>query len=430
VFFGTDQAAVTNGTAPAKIVTEHAFDPGTLLFGTTYYWRVDEVNTVTYPGDVWSFTTQEYAAVDDFESYNDVDHCIFDSWIDGVADGKSGSQVGYNNAPFAEQTIVHGGRQSMPMEYNNVKAPYYSEATRTFETAQNWTGSGADTLALWFRGRAAGFADNGNNAFTLSSSGTDIWNNGDQFRFAYKQLSGDGTMVARVDSVVNTNVWAKAGVMIRQSTDAGSTHAFMPITPGGSGAGNGASFQRRLAANGGSTNDDKPAPAIAPPYWVKIERKGNSFTGSISPDGKTWTPLGTAQTIVMTNPVLIGLALCSHDPALTTVAEFSNVSTAGNVTGSWQAVAIGATMPTNAPAPLYLVVEDKAGKSKMVVNANPSASTAANWTEWRIPLADLTGVNVAAIKKLTLGVGDKTSPKAGAAGRMYFDDIGYGHPGQ
>ena len=45
--------------------------PASLLYGTTYYWRVDEVNTVTYPGDVWSFTTQEFAAVDDFESYND-----------------------------------------------------------------------------------------------------------------------------------------------------------------------------------------------------------------------------------------------------------------------------------------------------------------------------------------------------------------------
>jgi hypothetical protein len=183
-----------------------------------------------------------------------------------------------------------------------------------------------------------------------------------------------------------------------------------------------------LAANGGSTNDDKPAPAIAPPYWVKIERKGNSFTGSISPDGKTWTQLGAAQTIVMTNPVLIGLAVCSHDAALTTVAEFSNVSTTGNVTGSWQAAAIGAMMPTNGAAPLYLVVEDKAGKSKMVVNPNPSATVVTAWTEWRVPLSDLTGVNVAAVKKITLGAGDKTSPKAGAAGMMYFDDIGYGHP--
>ena len=119
VFFGTDPNAVAKGTATAKTVTDHAFDPAALLYGTTYYWRVDEVNTVTYPGDVWSFTTQEFAAVDDFESYNDDKNRIYDSWIDGLTDGKSGSTVGYMAAPFAEQTIVHGGKQSMPLEYNN-----------------------------------------------------------------------------------------------------------------------------------------------------------------------------------------------------------------------------------------------------------------------------------------------------------------------
>ncbi len=274
----------------------------------------------------------------------------------------------------------------------------------------------------------AAFADNGDGTYMMSSSGTDIWNNGDQFRFAYKTLTGDGSMVARVDSVANTNAWAKAGVMIRQSIDAGSTHAFMPITPGGSGAGNGASFQRRLTASGASTNDDKPAPAIAPPYWVKIERKGSSFSGSISPDGNTWTQLGTAQTINMTNPVLIGFALCSHDATLTTAAQFSNMSMTGTISGSWQVAAIGMTMPTNDPAPLYLTVTDKAGKSATVVNATAAASNVTSWTQWRIPLSSLTGVNLTGVKQLTLGLGDKNSPKASGAGLMYFDDIGYGHP--
>jgi hypothetical protein len=333
-------------------------------------------------------------------------------------------------APFAEQTIIHGGKQSMPFEYNNVKAPYYSEASQTFEATQNWTANGADTVSLYFRGRAAAFADNGNNAFTMSSSGTDVWGTSDQFRFAYKSLNGDGSIVARVDSIVNTNVWAKGGVMIRQSIEAGSTHAFMPITPGGSGAGNGASFQRRLTAGGVSTNNDNTGAVVAAPYWVKVERKGNSFTGSISPDGKTWTALGTPQTITMTNPVLIGLAVCSHDAALTTVAEISNVSTTGAVTGSWQSVAIGMAMPTNGAAPLYLTVQDKAGKTKTVVNPNPSASATGAWTQWKIPLSDLTGVSLTTVQKITLGVGDKASPKAGAAGMLYFDDIGYGHPAQ
>ena len=249
VFFGTDPNAVANGTVAAKTVADHAFAPGSLNFGTAYYWKVDEVNTVTYPGDVWSFTTQEYGAIDDFESYNDDDNRIYDSWIDGYTDGKSGSIVGNMQAPFAEQTIVHGGKQSMPFEYNNVNAPYYSEASRSFDPTQNWTTNGADTVSLYFRGRPVAFADNGNNAFTISASGTDIWNNADQFRFAYKQLNGNGSITARVDSIGNTNVWAKASVMIRETLDAGSKNACIAVTPG-----SGISFQWRDTVNGASAN--------------------------------------------------------------------------------------------------------------------------------------------------------------------------------
>jgi hypothetical protein len=77
---------------------------------------------------------------------------------------------------------------------------------------------------------------------------------------------------------------------------------------------------------------------------------------------------------------------------------------------------------------LYLVVEDKAGKKATVVNANPAASAVATWTEWRIPLSSLTGVNLAAVKKITLGVGDRANPAAGGGGMLYIDDIGFGHP--
>ena len=116
---------MAGGTVAAKTVTDHSFTLGSLNFGSVYYWKVDEVNTVTYPGDVWSFTTQEYAAIDDFEIYNDNDNRIYDAWIDGYTDGNSGSVVGNMTAPFAEQTIIHGGKQSMPFEYNNVNAPLF-----------------------------------------------------------------------------------------------------------------------------------------------------------------------------------------------------------------------------------------------------------------------------------------------------------------
>jgi hypothetical protein len=219
--------------------------------------------------------------------------------------------------------------------------------------------------------------------------------------------------------------------MIRQNIQTGSTHAFMPITPGGAGAGNGASFQHRLTTGGASTNNDNTGAVVAAPYWVKIERKGNAFTGSISPDGKTWTQLGTAQTITMNNPVLIGLALCSHDAGIVTGAAFSNVSTTGNVTGTWQVAEIGAAQPAgNSVEGVYLSVKDSSGKTKVVQHPDAAATASMSWQQWLIPLSEFTsaGVKMTAVKSLTIGVGNKAAPKAGGTGTMYLDDIGYGRP--
>ena len=429
VQLGTDPNALAQAGAP----TGHSFTPAALNFATTYYWQVNEVGGAgPYTGNVWSFTTQEYATIDDIEGYNDDDNRIYDSWIDGLTDTtKGGSQVGYDVAPFAEKTIIHGGTQAMPLKYDNTAAPFVSEAEQVFVSAQNWTTNGADTLSLFFRGSMPSFVELPSGNVLMNAIGTDVWNNADQFRFAYKTLTGDGTMVARVESIGNSNVWAKGGVMIRQSIQPGSTHAFMPITPGGSGAGNGASFQHRLTADGVSTNNDNTGAVVAAPYWVKIERTGNSFTGSISPDGTTWTALGTPQTITMTGPVLIGLAVCSHDAAITTGAEFSNIAFTGNVTGAWQMAEIGVAQPAgNSVEGLYVTVKDSAGKSKTVVNPDTAATVRPTWQQWKIALSEFTsaGVKISAVKSLTIGVGNRASPVAGGAGTLFIDDIGYGTP--
>ncbi len=421
VVFGSDKAAVADGTAPSKTVTEHGFAPGELDFGTMYYWKVDEVGATTYSGVLWSFTTQEYAAVDDFESYTDAEGSrIYETWVDGWTNN-TGSVVGYLQAPFAETTIVHGGKQAMPFEYNNIKTPYYSETERTFDTPQNWTTSSADTLALWFRGFPAGFTDQGGNAFTVVSTGSDIWNNGDQFRFVYKTLSGNGSITAKVESLTRSDAWSKAGVMIRESLDAGSKHASVVVTPD-----NNCSQQYRNATSGASASTDWTGAAVKAPYWVRVTRTGSSFKTETSPDGKTWKALGNDQNITMTANVYIGLCVTSHNPAAYSTAEFSNVSTTG--TGAWQNVSIGVAQRSNGIAPLYVIVEDKAGKTKTVVNPDAAAVTKGVWTEWKIPLTDLAGVNLAAVKKLTIGVGDSANPKPGAAGLLYIDDIQFGKP--
>ena len=169
VYFGTDEQAVIDGSAAVGATAESRYEPGALNLGTAYYWRVDEVNDATavarWEGDVWSFTTQEYLAVDDFEGYDNEESLIFETWIDGWTNG-SGSTVGYLSEPFAERSIVHGGKQSMPLAYDNSIAPFYSEAQRDLGGA-DWTANGADTFAVYFQGIAPSDEEAGNDPAPL-----------------------------------------------------------------------------------------------------------------------------------------------------------------------------------------------------------------------------------------------------------------------
>jgi hypothetical protein len=151
VYLGTGPDALKRIGATA----ETTFDPGPLALATTYWWRVVEVNdaeaVVAWEGPLWSFSTAPYVVVDDFESYNDTDRRIYETWIDGYDVPQNGSQAGHLSAPFAERSIVHGGRQSLPLFYDNTTAAR-SEAELTL--AQDWTASGIKTLSLVVQGAA------------------------------------------------------------------------------------------------------------------------------------------------------------------------------------------------------------------------------------------------------------------------------------
>ncbi|MCP4613697.1 MAG: hypothetical protein GY845_33830 [Planctomycetes bacterium] len=167
VYFGSDAASLEL-KGSGNLGTE-SFEPGQLEWDTTYYWRIDEANNTNadspWTGPLWSFTTANFLIIDDMESYNDLDegdpasNRIYLAWIDGFDNpATNGSVVGYANAPFAEQTIVHGGLQSMPLAYDNAVGK--SEATLTLTSNRNWTVNGVNTLTIWFRGAASNAAEN------------------------------------------------------------------------------------------------------------------------------------------------------------------------------------------------------------------------------------------------------------------------------
>ena len=178
-----------------------------------------------------------------------------------------------------------------------------------------------------------GRASFSNTIFTVTGSGADIWGNADAFHYAYFLATNDCTIIARVTSVENTDPWAKAGVMIRQTLTAGSAHAMMVITPG-----NGASFQWRPTTGG--TMSQSPSGGVSAPYWVKLVRTGSSFRGYVSADGGAWTQVGSAQTISMSGAVYVGLPVTAHDNADLCTATFDNVWSTAPV-GPWQHQDIG-----------------------------------------------------------------------------------------
>jgi len=163
LYFSADEQAVIDETISAVSIPADSsyanYNTGPLELSQSYYWKVNEVNEAetptTWQGDVWNFSAQEYLVVDDIEDYNDYEpDRVFDTWVDGWGVPANGSQVGSDAPPFAEQTIVHSGRQSMPLSYDNSTASY-SEATANVANlpiGRDWTKYGIQTLVLYFHG--------------------------------------------------------------------------------------------------------------------------------------------------------------------------------------------------------------------------------------------------------------------------------------
>ncbi|MHC4434447.1 MAG: hypothetical protein ACYTBS_21625, partial [Planctomycetota bacterium] len=164
VYLSTDQQAVIDGTAPVATVSQTSFSPD-LVLDSTYFWRVDEVNNAetpaTWQGDIWSFSTQEYLILDDFESYNDIpdgqegSRPVYIIWEDGYADpATNGSTMGYLIGTALETTNVHSGTKAVPLFYDNTTASLSEVTANTNDlpSGSDWSIGSPQALVLWLRG--------------------------------------------------------------------------------------------------------------------------------------------------------------------------------------------------------------------------------------------------------------------------------------
>ena len=174
--------------------------------------------------------------------------------------------------------------------------------------------------------------------YTIHAGGTDIWGTSDQFHFVYQQMTGDGEVIARVQSLNNSNTWAKTGVMIRETLAADSRHALALVS-----AGKGYAFQRRIDPAGISLNT--AGSLGVPPGWVRLVRTGSRIDAYQSTNGTTWTPMGS-DAIPMADTVYVGIATTSHSASVATdaVVDSFKVTQTGTTTNQPPTVAI--TSPT------------------------------------------------------------------------------------
>jgi hypothetical protein len=239
VYLGTDQQAVisadvsdTSGIYRGRQAGISYVPPEDFAWGQTYYWRIDEFNidgTIT-KGGVRAIIVADFIGIDDFESYNDLNtdepgsNRIFFTWLDGFDNPAiNGSVVGYPEPPFAEQTIVHGGSQSMPMSYDNAVGK--SETTLTLAGLRDWTKHSIKTLSIWFRGDTANIAEpmyvalNDSAVVTHDNPEASLISTWTQWNIDLQTFADQGVNLANVNTITlglgnrNNPVAGGAGIM-------------------------------------------------------------------------------------------------------------------------------------------------------------------------------------------------------------------------
>jgi len=169
-----------------------------------------------------------------------------------------------------------------------------------------------------------------NTTYTLKGSGADIWGTADGFHFLSQSISGDFVITARLASMSDTDYWAKAGLMVRETNAANAKNVALLVTPQGGGT----RMQWRNT-QGGTTSDHELSQSKAP-LWLRLVRSGDTITGWQSNDGVSWTNKHSVADS-MSSGVLVGLIVTSHKNDTLNAALFQNVDLVALPTGtsSW-----------------------------------------------------------------------------------------------
>ena len=258
---------------------------------------------------------------------------------------------------FAFSSWSDGGDQTHNLNAPATPATYTATYLSSSNLPPPWTDTDVGNVVL------TGSSTYVTGTYTDRGAGADIAGAADAFHYIDQPISSDTAMILKVTSIPYTNAWAKAGIMIRESLAPNAVNAFIALTPG-----HGLTFQRRKTP-GGTTTTTAGAAVVAP-YWLKLERTGNTFTASASPNGTTWTVVGT-DTITMASNALVGIAVTSHTTTQRCAATFTNVSVTTGPANSPPSVSItspseGATFTAPATVTINASALDTDGSIALV----------------------------------------------------------------
>jgi FG-GAP-like repeat len=265
------------------------------------------------------------------------------SIIECEAIAGSGRSCQWNNPPATEQARIWITANAQDGQDATVESARFAIRTSSTGTLGNgWSHSDVGQVGAAGNATYDGLIRNGD-GLTLTGSGADIWGTADEFHFAWKHMTGDFSIDTYVDSLQNTNAWAKAGLMIRTTAlDAASAHASIVVSPS-----RGIAFQRRTAQFGTSTSTQ--GPSLTAPLWLRLTRQASTIKGWYRKNATdAWTQLDSQVINNLSGPVDVGLATTSHADGTLATAKFTGVYLApiesliptafGAATGGWAGV--------------------------------------------------------------------------------------------
>jgi hypothetical protein len=379
----------TRGTVAANATT---FTDTGLTVNTRYYYRVQTL--------VGTTVTATSAVVNRYTRLNAVTGLAFTTkasnqmvigWsavtgatgylVERSTDGVNYTQVYSGTArTYTDNSVVPAGEYYYRVwgtnTTNNARsvpaAPLFAAAPATTTLPSGMVS--ADIGSVGGTGTVA--YDSGTDNYTIVASGSDIWDTTDQFRYTYRTNSGDIWMTSQIVSLENTDGWAKAGVMVRESTAAGAREVSMIVNPSGL-----TQFQYRDTANGVTYNIQ--GPVVSFPYWMELDVQGSTISGWISSDGwaADYVQIGSVN-MTLPSTYLMGIALTSHNNSLLNTSTFHAFNT-----GGWGAAAASYAGATSALASQTAALESMKAAVSQTVQV-PLETAPVRTTERRRALAD------------------------------------------